>query len=149
MNAKIFIKTKTKQINRIGALNRIDRTLFTNNRDRKWRMSVLGFFQCLRENHLLQTGHLSYSQVTLVRGGKIPSSGGVWFMTREKKRSNKWKYLLQGRVQGNLFLVGRAPLTRGLARANTFYRWIPFFRWGLRSFGVTKKILATPRVVHG
>ncbi len=49
MNAKIFIKTKTKQINlrrnRIGALNCIDSSLFTNNRDRKWRMSVLGFFQ--------------------------------------------------------------------------------------------------------
>ncbi len=51
MNAKIFIKTKTKQINlrrnRIGALlNRIDSTLLTNKRDRKWRTSVHGFFQC-------------------------------------------------------------------------------------------------------
>ncbi len=50
MNAKIFIKTKTKQINlkrnQIGALNRIESTLFTNNRDRKWCISVLGFFQC-------------------------------------------------------------------------------------------------------
>ncbi len=48
MNAKIFIKTKAKLINlrrnRTGALNRIDSTSFTNNRDRKWRMSVLGFF---------------------------------------------------------------------------------------------------------
>ncbi len=46
MNAKIFIKTKTKQINlrrnQVGALNRMDSTLFTNNTDRKWRMSVLG-----------------------------------------------------------------------------------------------------------
>ncbi len=41
------MKNKTKQINlkknRIGALNRTDSTLFTNNRDRKWRMSYSGF----------------------------------------------------------------------------------------------------------
>ncbi len=71
MNAKIFIKTKTKQINlrrnRIGALNRIDCTLFTNKRDRKWRMAVLGFFQrfsrtkpdlpnCHKSDHLPDCG---------------------------------------------------------------------------------------------
>ncbi len=56
MNAKLFIKTKTKYINlrrnQIGALNPIDGTLFTNNRDRKWRMSVLGVFYYFSNIHL-------------------------------------------------------------------------------------------------
>ncbi len=69
MNAKIFIKTKTKQINlrrnRIGASNRIDSTLFTNNRDRKWRMSVLVFFLCFSTDTL--------EKVSLVSILKYPS----------------------------------------------------------------------------
>ncbi len=36
--------------NRIGTFNCIDSTLFTNNRDRKWCMSVLWFLQCFSQH---------------------------------------------------------------------------------------------------